>query len=120
MFVVVNVVATVVTLAVSVLVIADPGLALPAGAEVTPGVDVYARACAARSLAVGGALLVALARGSRGALSALLWVSGLIQVADAGIHAQNGSPAAASAGVLALVAFWSLWWLRGDQPPGAS
>ncbi|MEV4891318.1 hypothetical protein AB0K48_18235 [Nonomuraea sp. NPDC055795] len=115
-FVTLNVLATLVTLAVSVLVIADPGLALPAGAEVTPGVEVFARACAIRSLAVGGALLVSLARGARGALTALLWASGLIQLGDAAIHALNGSLAAVSAGVLATVAFGSLWWLCREPP----
>ncbi|MFI6394304.1 DUF4267 domain-containing protein [Nonomuraea sp. NPDC050540] len=114
-FVTLNALATLVTLAVSVLVIAEPGLALPAGTEITPGVDTFARACAVRSLAVGGALLVSLARGARGALTALLWASGLTQLGDAAIHALNGSPAVVSAGVLAAVAFGSLWWLHRDS-----
>lgn len=112
----VNVAATVMTMVVSVIVIADPAFALPAGAEVTAGVETFARACSLRSLAVGGALLVLLARCSGPGLAVLLWVTGLIQLGDAFVHGVNGNPAAVAAGTLALVAFVSVWWFTRACP----
>ncbi|MEU6720343.1 DUF4267 domain-containing protein [Nonomuraea sp. NPDC046802] len=115
-FVAVTVAVTLVTLAVSVIVIADPAFALPAGSVVSPAVETFARACSIRSLAVGGALLVLLARRSTAGLIVLLWVTGLFQAGDALVHALNGNLAAFAATVLAVVAFGSARWLTRSRP----
>ncbi|MFC5831483.1 hypothetical protein [Nonomuraea insulae] len=118
-FVAVTVAATLMTLAVSVIVIADPAFALPAASPVTPGVETFARACSIRSLAVGGALLILLARRATAGLIVLLWVTGLFQAGDTLVHALNGNPAAFAAAVLAAVAFGSARWLARARPaPG--
>lgn len=114
-FVVVTAATTLLTIAVSALVISDPGFALPAGSPVTPGVAAYALACSVRSLAVAGSVLVLLARRSVPGLIVLLWVTGLFQAGDMLVHTLNGSPAAAAAGVLALVAFGSAGWLTRSR-----
>ncbi|RBQ17174.1 hypothetical protein DP939_27280 [Spongiactinospora rosea] len=119
-FVAVTVATTLLTLAVSGILIADPAFALPAGSAVTPAVETFARACSIRSLAVGGALLVLLARRSTAGLIVLLWVTGLFQAGDALVHALNGVPAAFAATALALVAFGSAGRLtrsRTSQEP---
>ncbi|WP_157248172.1 hypothetical protein [Nonomuraea typhae] len=112
-FLTINVLATLLTMVVSVLVIADPGFALPAGAEVTAAVDTFARATSIRSLAIGAVLLVLLARGARSGTLALLWVTGLLQAGDAVVHLLNGHPPAAAGAALAVAAFGSAWWLAG-------
>ncbi|MFI6498203.1 hypothetical protein [Nonomuraea typhae] len=110
-FLTVNVLATLLTMAVSVLVIADPGFALPAGAEVTAAVETFARATSIRSMAIGTVLLVLLARGGRSGALALLWVTGLLQAGDAVVHLLNGNPSAVAGAALAAVAVGSAWWL---------
>ncbi|MFI0417878.1 DUF4267 domain-containing protein [Spongiactinospora sp. 9N601] len=114
-FIAVTVVSTLVTLMVSAILIVDPAFALPAGSAVSPAVETFARACSIRSLAVGGALLVLLARRSAAGLIVLLWVTGLFQTGDALVHALNGHPATFSAAVLALVAFGSARWLTRSR-----
>lgn len=114
-FVVITVATTLMTLAVSVIVIADPAFALPADSPITPGVETYARACSLRSLAVGSMLLVLLIRRSAPELIVLLWVTGLFQTGDAILHALNGNPMAVAAAALALVAFSSAGWLTRSR-----
>ncbi|MFC7584622.1 DUF4267 domain-containing protein [Nonomuraea antimicrobica] len=81
----------------------------------TPAVQTFAQACALRSLAVGGALLILLARRSEAGLIVLLWVTGLFQAGDALLHTLNGNPAAVAAPALALTAFGSAVWLTGSR-----
>lgn len=70
-------------------VFAGVGLARPAyaaeGQPVTPLVRFWAASSAVRTFAVGGPLLVALARRTDDAASALLTVAGLVQLGDAAI-----------------------------------
>lgn len=114
-FVLVTAATALLTIVVSVLVVTDPGFALPAGSPVTPGVEAFALACSVRSLTVAGAVLVLLARRSVPGLIVLLWVTGLFQAGDVLVHTLNGSPAAAAAGILALVAFGSAGWLTRSR-----
>jgi hypothetical protein len=108
-----NAVAALVTLAFSAAVLADPGIGLPAGVDVTPGAELYGRATAVRGLALAGVLLVALA-GARAQLVPLLVVAGFTQLADAALHLVHGAPSAAAwALVLAAVALGSLPATRG-------
>ncbi|GAA2147729.1 hypothetical protein GCM10009760_38930 [Kitasatospora kazusensis] len=71
----------------------DPGLALAHGSAVTAGVDFYAQAYAARAVPLGAALVQQLlfGRTSR-ALTPLLLVSGVVQLADAAIGLTAHNP----------------------------
>jgi hypothetical protein len=71
----VNAAAALVTLAFSAVVLVDPGVALPAGVDVTAGAGFYARACALRSIALAVVLLVVIVR-VRTILVPLLVVAG--------------------------------------------
>jgi hypothetical protein len=93
----------------------DPGIALPAGETITTGVQTYALATASRSLAIGAILLWALTTRRRDATTALLLVTGLFQTGDAAVHLTNANPAAAAAGVLAIIAFVSFRALRVNR-----
>lgn len=117
--IIVNVVATLLTMAVSALVIADPGFALPASETVTAGVQTYATATAIRSLAIGAVLLWALLTRQREASIALLLATGLLQSGDALLHLHNANPASAAALTLAIIAFASTPRLRqrSTTPP---
>jgi hypothetical protein len=104
----VNAVAALATLAFSAVVLVEPGVALPAGVDVTAGAAFYARACALRSIALAVVLLVVVVC-ARTMLVPLFVVAGLTQLADAVLHLAYGSPAqAACALVLAAVPFGSL------------
>jgi hypothetical protein len=111
----VNTATTLLAMTVSVLIAADPGIALPAGETITTGVQTYALATAIRSLAIGAILLWALTTRRRDATTALLLVTGLIQTGDAAVHLTNANPAAAAAGVLAIIAFVSSRALRVNR-----
>jgi hypothetical protein len=116
----VNAAAALVTLAFSAVVLVDPGVALPAGVDVTAGAAFYARACALRSIALAVVLLVVIVR-VRTMLVPLLVVAGLTQLADAALHLASGSPApAACALVLAAVPFGSLRAARGIRQDARS
>lgn len=108
----VNVAATLASIVVSMAAVADPGLALPEGETVTPGVETYARATAVRSIALAMVLLYAIVRRRFPALAALLLVTGLLQAGDAVIHLLNANPMAASAAVLAIIAIASASWVN--------
>jgi hypothetical protein len=116
----VNAAAALVTLAFSAVVLAEPGVGLPAGVDVTAGAAFYARACALRSIALAVVLLVVVVR-VRTMLVPLLVVAGLTQLADATLHLVCGSPAlAACASVLAVVPFGSLRVARGIKEDARS
>ncbi|MFC9994322.1 DUF4267 domain-containing protein [Nocardia sp. NPDC127526] len=110
-FLTLNIFATVLTMAVSILILIDPAFALPADTEVTTGVTTFARACSIRSLAVGAALLLALARHSRATAITLLYATAVIQAGDATVHLLNANPASAAATTLAALALTSAHWL---------
>jgi hypothetical protein len=108
-----NAVAALVTIAFSSAVLADPGIGLPVGVEVTPGAALYAQATALRSLALAAVLAVVLAM-ARTQLVPLLVVAGLTQSGDAVLHLAYGAPGAAvCALVLAAVPFGALRTARG-------
>lgn len=112
----VNTAATLASIVVSVAAVADPGLALPEGQTVTPGVETYARATAVRSIALAVVLLYAIVRRRFPARVALLLVTGLLQAGDAVIHLLYASPMAASAAVLASIAIASASWVNHSAP----
>jgi hypothetical protein len=116
----VNVAAALVTLAFSTVVLVEPGVGLPAGADVTAGAAFYGLACALRSIALAAVLLVVIAR-TRALPVSLLVVAGLTQLADAALHLAYGSLALATCAlVLAAVPFGSLRAARGIKEDGRS
>jgi hypothetical protein len=107
-----NGLAAVGSMAASVVGLIDPATMLPAGSEVSAGVDFYAQAYAARALPLGAALLFALASRSNWGLRPLLVVAGLVQAGDSIIGVTQHNPGMAiSAGTLAAIHLVSAWWL---------
>ena len=89
-----------------------PALGLPKGAQVTAGVDFYARAYAARALPLALVALVLIATGSWSGLVGLLVVLGTAQAADSALGVNLRNPGmAVGAGLGALVHLGSAWWI---------
>jgi hypothetical protein len=115
-FVIVNGLAALVAMASSAAALANPALGLPAGSDVTPGVDFYAQAYAARALPLGAAVLLALASKSKRGLAPLLVVAGLVQVGDCviGLAQHNAGPVIGGS-ALAAIHLASAWQLTRQQ-----
>ncbi|GGT09707.1 hypothetical protein ACFFV7_04880 [Nonomuraea spiralis] len=107
---VLNVVAAAGAMASSVVALVDPSVILPAGAEVSGGLSLYAQAYAARALPLGAALLWAMTANGRPALVPLLVASGVVQVADIAIGLTQGVPGMAVGGTIAAAVHLSTAW----------
>ncbi|MFC5908651.1 hypothetical protein [Streptacidiphilus monticola] len=107
-----NAVAAIVSAGSSVAGVLRPGLGLPAGEPVTAGVDVYARAYAARALPLGVAAAAVLWAGERVAAWPMLVVAGLAQAGDSAIGVRwRNAGMALGAGAFAVLHLVSAWWL---------
>ncbi|MFI9589730.1 hypothetical protein [Nonomuraea sp. NPDC052265] len=118
-----NVVAAAGAMVSGVLALVDPAIILPAGAEVSGGVSLYAQAYAARALPLGAALLWAMTAKGRPALVPLLVTSGVVQVADVAIGLAQGQPGMAVGGTTAaaihLLSAWALTRRARTAPAAA-
>ncbi|MEU1727911.1 hypothetical protein [Nonomuraea sp. NPDC005692] len=120
--IVLNCVAAAGAMVSGVLALADPGIILPAGADVSGGVSLYAQAYAARALPLGAALLWSMTAKGRPALVPLLVASGAVQAADVAIGLAQGLPGMAVGGAIgAAVHLLSAWTLtrRSRSAPAA-
>lgn len=85
-----------------------PGLLLPPGTALTPGVDLYAARMAARNLALGVALAGLLVARAVRPLAAVLGVVVLVEIGDAvSAVASRAWPEAAGAVVVAVACGWA-------------